>query len=327
MFAGTKAQAAARLVGIENSGGEIMRRNWEQGALYTTCSHFVAEAWVPIKNDHTIAGRCPRCRAKGLRPADRALSTKTQSEELTEERKRLRAIEEGGSSNVVTTKAVDVSKVGSIQDAGKTWAFELSLAPERKLALAKIFEDHSLDFDTVKLPAAKEAAAPYMAELEEESGIFDAAAFVFWKRHDDGCIQTAVFTLGKNDFGMDWTPSDDPHKKEEFFKKKQAYRRKEVENKTFWMGMVILRHQFEPLGTFCISLQDEESDDELEVPIVWRFARPPVTPEKQDFLEVVAKAHRFSEFAAREWWSEDCVFIDFWKRDDGTFAFHFSEAA
>ena len=186
-----------------------------------------------------------------------------------------------------------------LTDERKTWAFESSLAPERQLELAKIVEDYNLDFDTVRFPAAQEAGSPYMAELEEESGIFEVAAFVFWRRYDDGCIRTAVFVLSKNDFMMDWSPGDETE--EEFFKQKQAARQQEIKEKTWWMGMQILRHQFEPLGTFCISLDDndDEDDEEPDGPTVWRFARPPVTPEKQDFLEVVADAFRFRGFAKR----------------------------
>lgn len=225
--------------------------------------------------------------------------------------------------DVTDHKSGTVAQEGQIPIETEKWPEELTA--ERKIELVKIFKDHNLDFDTVRRPAAEEAAAPYMAELEMASADFDLAAFVFRKREDDGCIRTMVFTLNKNAFRMDWTPDlNDKEKEEKFFKKKQLDRSKEVADKTFYMGMLALRHQCEPLGMFCISIDDDD-DDGSNGWNVWRFAHTPYTSEDQDFLETVANAYRFSATRARSHWDDDWTEIDFWRQDDGTFAFHFTE--
>ena len=48
---------------INRSGGKKEKKGkWERGAMYTLCSHYVAEAWCPTKNKGKIVGRCPNCR-------------------------------------------------------------------------------------------------------------------------------------------------------------------------------------------------------------------------------------------------------------------------
>src|ERR1700683_1274539 len=197
------------------------------------------------------------------------------------------------------------------------------VTPERKLELAKIYNDDNSDFDT-RRPAAEEYARPYVAELEMASAEYDLAAFVFALRYDDGCILTRVFTLNRNAFRMDWVPElDDDKKNEAFFKMKQEARLREVADKALWMGTAMLRHKLEPLGMFCISIDDE--DDPENSWNVWRFACASYTPEDQDFLETVGNAFGFAGTGSKPWWSDNWTEIHFWKKDDGTFSFHFAE--
>ena len=222
------------------------------------------------------------------------------------------------------------------------------LTAERKSQLAQIFNLPSLDW-SMRQAAAEEAGNACMEELEEATEFHWMAGFVLWKRMNDGCIRTVVFTLNRNTFYMDWTPVselDDPEKEEkekEFWEKKKSKRSKEIKDKKFVMGSFLLRHEYEPLGLFCVDyhddggLDDENDHDDKdnnkepawdpEVCTIWRFASGPnYTSADQDFLETVAHAMRFAPFADRAAavWGDYCFEIDFWKQDR-TFGFHFCE--
>lgn len=57
------AESCAR---IRYAAGNPSKRTkpskWTRGALYTSCSHYVAEAWVLVANNHKIAAKCPACK-------------------------------------------------------------------------------------------------------------------------------------------------------------------------------------------------------------------------------------------------------------------------
>jgi len=193
--------------------------------------------------------------------------------------------------------------------------------PERKAELAKICNDRSLDFESARRPACEEAGRSYMAELEEASRVYAACAFVFWKQWDSECTTVAVVTLRRRSFFMDWCPATgDAQEDKRYWEQEETERKQEIQDKRWAMGWWILFHDFEPLGMFCISADDEEEGEPGNQWLVWRFIRAG-GPAEQDFLETVANAFRFAGFVGD---GEDLYsIIDFWKRDDGTFVFHF----
>jgi hypothetical protein len=186
------------------------------------------------------------------------------------------------------------------------------------------------DWNACLLRVTKEASAPYMQDLEEASEYYHVAAFVLWKHWTGGCIGTAVFSLNRNTFFMDWVPVyGDEKQDKEYWEKKKERRKKELDDKAFCMGLTLLRHEYKPLGLFCIERDTEEDEDgDPGQDVIWRFPWAPYTEGHSadcDFLETVARAMRYAPFAVRPSVLGDCsTQVDFWKHEGG-YGFHFVE--